>query len=106
MKKFLTIKCPKCGCEYLFEEIYSACGFFGKPKNILRDDNGKIVAFEGDTLDTKETYTCDRCGCTFDVETKVLVDTKVNVEQDFSEDYSVQIYKDRLVLNEDRVSLW
>lgn len=106
MKKFLTIKCPKCGREYLLEEIYSPYGLFGRPKNIVKDTDGKIISFEGDTIDTEETFTCEKCECTFDVELRITADTKVNVEQDFSEDYSVPIYKERLLLDEGQINLW
>jgi len=100
MNRFYTIKCPKCGCEYLPEEIFIPNAFFGKPKNIVKDDNGKIFSFEGDSLTTSEEYICDKCGCTFTIDCKIVFDTKVNVKHDFSEDYSTPIYKDRIILDE------
>lgn len=109
MKKFIVITCPKCGREYLPEEIFVAKGFFGSPSAIIRDRWGHINFFEGETLDTKEEYTCDKCGCTFDVDAKISFETKVNVKHTFDEEYSTPIYETEIKLEEPvdtKVGLW
>ena len=99
MKKFYVIKCPKCGWEYLPEDIYIK--ILSNPKGEMRDENGRILFFEGETMDLHEEYTCDHCNCTFSVDMKPAFDTKVVVEHDFSEDYSTPIYsEDRFELEE------
>lgn len=96
-KKFITIKCPKCNYEYLPEDIYT--NMLGKPSNEIRDKDGRILYFDGESLDLDEEYICDRCGCTFKVSMKPTFETKIYTEHDFSEDYSVPLY------SEDRISL-
>lgn len=100
MKSFYLIKCPKCGWEYLPEEIYTK--ILGNAKNIVKDDNGHIQFFDGETMDLHEEYTCDNkaCNCTFNVDMRPTFNTKVYVAHDFSEDYTTTIYKDRINLEE------
>lgn len=95
MKKFYVIKCPKCGYEYLPEEIYVKV--LGTSKNVVRDENGKIMFFEGESLNLHEEYICDNCGCTFDVDVKPTFETKVNVKHDFSEDFTTPIYEEERI---------
>ena len=66
-KQLRTIKCPTCGYEYLPAEIYLPNEFLGKPKNIIRDANGKIIGFEGIKMNDTETYKCDNCLSSFEV---------------------------------------
>jgi uncharacterized C2H2 Zn-finger protein len=110
MKDFYVIKCPKCGFEYLPEEVYFPDVLTGTARNIVRDElTGKIIYFDGESMNTHEEMTCDRCGCTFDVNGKINFVTKINVAHDFSEDYSTKIYKnDRIKLEEPTVNkvLW
>lgn len=89
MKKFTTIKCPKCGYEYLPAEIFYPNSLLGKPKNIVRDDSGKIIYFDGESMNATEEYTCDKCECTFNVFGRFEFESSVNVEHDFSEDYEI-----------------
>lgn len=100
MKSFYTIKCPKCGWEHLPEEVYVK--ILGDAKNIVRNEEGKILFFEGNTMDLHEEYTCDnpKCNCTFTIDMRPTFVTKVNVQHDFSEDYSTTIYDDRITLEE------
>lgn len=109
MKKMYIIKCPKCGWEYLPEDIYVS--ILGNPGNEVRDENGKIMFYDGDTMDLHEEFTCEHCNCTFSVDMKPTFDVKVNVNHDFSEDYSTPIYEDRITLeepkeNKEDKSLW
>lgn len=105
MRKFYVIKCPKCGYEYLPEEIFYPKSFLGNAKNIVRDENGKILYFDEDSMNTKEEYICDNCDCAFDVDAKVEFSTKINVVKDFSEDYETSIYEEEITLEEPEESL-
>ena len=86
MSKFITIKCPQCGREYLPAEVYIPNSFFGSPSNIFRED-GKILNFEGETMDVKESYLCDDCGTQFNITAKVLFTTSVDESKNMQEDY-------------------
>lgn len=66
-KQLRVIKCPTCGYEYLPAEIYMPNEFLGKPKNIMRDENGKIIGFNGIKMNDTETYKCDHCDTLFEV---------------------------------------
>lgn len=105
MKKLNVIKCPKCGAEYLFEEIYYPQEFFGKPLTVVRDENNKIIYFSDTSLNTTEEYTCDYCDCHFEVNAKIVFDTKELKDED-----SIKIYEDEIKLVEDdeeeKISLW
>ena len=99
-KKFIIVKCPKCGYEYLPAEIFTRA-FLGKPDNIVRDDDGKIISFEGTTMDLSEVYNCDKCGCDFDIIAKPNFTTSENKELLFDEYYSVPNLCNTLVMSED-----
>ena len=66
-KQQRIIKCPYCDYEYLPAEIYMPNEFLGKPKNIVKDYAGKIIGFEGNTMNDREIYKCDKCDKTFEV---------------------------------------
>lgn len=106
MKKYYVIKCPKCGWEYLPEDIYVQ--ILGRPKNEVRDENGKILFFDGETMDLHEEYICDHCDCAFMIDMKSSFDVKIDNVHDFSEDYSTPIYEDRIELKEpkEEKGLW
>lgn len=104
MKKLNVIKCPKCGAEYLFEEIYYPQEFFGKPLTIIRNEHNKIIYFSDSSLNTEEEYTCDYCNCHFEVTAKIVFDSKEIEDEDV-----IKIYDDDTIsLNEetDKTSLW
>lgn len=69
------IKCPVCGYEYLPAEIYIADDFVGNPRNIIKDENGEVLGYEGSDMNTTETYICDHCDTTFTVEAIVTFKT-------------------------------
>ena len=46
-KKVEKIVCPQCGMEYLPAEIYLPNYLLGKPTRIVRDENGKILDYDG-----------------------------------------------------------
>lgn len=83
------IRCPICKREYLAEEIYTS--ILGDPKTILRDSNGKIVYYDGDSLDLEEEYTCDNCNTTFRITGNITFKTQVYDEHNFKEDFKIKI---------------
>ncbi len=90
--KNLVIKCPKCGYEYLPAEIFFPDTLLGEPSNIIRDEEGKVEFFEGNSMNLKEEFVCYNCDCTFIVEAKVSFNTKINSKViDFNEDYITTI---------------
>lgn len=88
MTEIMKITCPKCGYEYTAAEIYYADSFLGKPTNIIRDADGKIISISGTNMNLKETYICDNCNCNFKVEAKLSFTSKVNKDVvDFEDDF-------------------
>ena len=85
--KIVTITCPHCGTEYLPAEIFVPESFLGKPSNIQKDPFGKIVSFEGDSMDTRETYVCDYCKNPFSVFCKIQFLGLTNRRQSFDNDF-------------------
>ena len=75
MAKKTTIRCPKCGCEYLPGEIYYPNHFLGRPEQVFRDEEGNVLGVNGTDMDTTEEYTCDRCGAHFSVDASVTFRT-------------------------------
>ena len=91
-KRFETVKCPKCGMEYLPAEVFIPDAFVGKPSNIVKDEEGSIVSFSGKTMSTEEEYTCDRCGVTFTISSKISFSCDYDDRCDFDEEYVSKIY--------------
>lgn len=91
VRKFETIECPHCKYEYLPAEIYMPKYFFGKPYMIERDSNGKLVSYEGSSIDLFETYTCDKCNHIFRVSAKMGFSTEEDKLQNFDDDYVTPI---------------
>lgn len=98
MKRFNVIRCPHCNREYLPEEIYLPNEFFGQPRNIVRN-NGKILYFDGKTLNTSENYICDECNKEFTVTAQINFVTKSN--DTFDECFTTKIYDDEILLDEE-----
>lgn len=101
MQKFLTIKCPKCGWEYLPCEIYYPNDFLGKTHNIARDDKGQILFFDNKSMDTHETFICEHCDCQFVVDAKIEFKSKIDDKYNFDENTIVETSIDSSV-----VDLW
>lgn len=78
------IKCPYCGYEYLPAEIFYPKTFLGEPYNIIRDENGVILGYQGTDMNTLENYSCDNCSKQFSVES--CVSFKSNQITDIFED--------------------
>ena len=101
VRKFETIECPHCHYEYLPAELYLPNHFFGRPTMIERDSNGKILSYEGSSIDLFETYTCDRCNHIFRINAKIGFSTEEDKLQNFDEEYSSPINKNNLFLEEE-----
>lgn len=80
MAKKTTIRCPHCNYEYLPAEIYFPDDFLGKPSEIIRDESGNVLGFQGADMNTAETYCCDHCGHSFDVDASITFKTSAIVD--------------------------
>ena len=78
--------------------------FYDEVKKIERDENGKVLYFDGESMNTHEEFICDNCECAFDVDARIEFNTKVNTAKDFSEDYETSIYEDEIKLEEPKES--
>lgn len=94
-KKIIAIECPYCGAEYLPAEIIVPNSFFGKPTNVERDFNHKIIDYMNTSLDLKDYYICDYCNNRFNINTKIFFNTTKN-ENDLISDYKTPLGKQRL----------
>lgn len=90
----ILVSCPKCGWEYSLGEIFYTDYLFGQDKMTYRDDDGKIINITDLNPPTyTEEFICENpeCNCSF----KVFLDIKpkiiYNIEDDFSEDWSIRI---------------
>ena len=86
----LLIKCPYCGREYLPCEIFYPDDLLGNASDIVKDENGKILSYEGTNMNLKEEYTCDWCNKSFTVELFVTNKTEKK-EFDFDDDFNINI---------------
>ena len=86
--KFNVVKCPKCNYEYLIEEIFLPNTFFGKPRDIIRDYDGKIISFLNNSINTKEVYKCDNCNTNFEVKLDIKSHCKSII---FKEEYTQKL---------------
>lgn len=93
VRKFEIVECPNCGYEYLPSEIFIPKYYFGKPENIERDENGKLVSYEGTSVDLFELYTCDKCNTEFRVVSKLQLTTELGFPGNFNIDYVTKIDK-------------
>ena len=94
VRKFEIIECPKCGYEYLPAEIFVPNAFFGRPENIERNADGKLVSYEGSSVDLFETYWCDKCNTEFRVVSKLQLTTEYTFPGSFNdEEYVKKINK-------------
>lgn len=88
MKKTLIIYCPNCSYEYLPAEIFHPKTILGHPRNIIRDEKGKIEFFEGSNMELKEKFICYNCNKEFTIKINVSFNTKIKVDKiNFDEDY-------------------
>lgn len=93
------IVCPVCGAEYLTEEIMFPDNMYGKPMNIIKDECGKILSFDGNSISLNESYKCDKCETSFRVKGTITYKTYVSVDDDFDDTYRTEFK--RVTLSED-----
>lgn len=93
------IVCPKCGREYLIEEIFIPDYLLGHAKEIVRSEDGRIVTYIGTKQDLNEQYTCDKCKTTFNVTADITFNVSIDETQNV-DDYAFTIYEDRMELKE------
>ena len=98
--KIDTISCPYCGCEYLPSEIFVP-SFIGHPKYIEKDTSGKILNCYGKMFDPIEYYICDKCNTKFKIKADVKFKTYIEHKTNMNEDFTMQLKKTSLFLNED-----
>lgn len=98
-RRFEVIACPRCGREYLPAEIFYPKSVFGKPFPILRDVYGKILDFEGTSLDLEEEYTCDKCNTNFITKIKVQFVAESATVGNIDEEYVSPLEKTSLFGN-------
>ena len=99
-RKFETIACPCCAYEYLPAELYIPTAYFGKPKSIQRDAAGKILNYDGSSIDVFETYICDNCNHSFRIISKIGFSTEEDKLENFDEEYTSLLNKNSLFLEE------
>ena len=90
-EEFQIIKCPCCGWQYMPAELYVPDAFIGTPSKISRDYLGHILYFDGETMCTDETYTCDNCGTTFNVSADVSFKTSCMKQEDYDNEYATKV---------------
>ena len=91
VRKFEIIECPNCKYEYLPAEIFVPKYFFGIPENIVRDEDGKLISYEGTSVDVFEKYKCDKCDKEFRVVTKLQLTTELSFPGNFNDDYITKL---------------
>lgn len=69
MNKFIC--CPNCNYQYLPGEIFNPNYFLGQPKNIIRNNIGEILGYEGIQMDVNEHFICEHCATEFNVVAKI-----------------------------------
>ena len=100
-KKLEIITCPICGREYLPAEIFYPNSFLGKPKDIDKDFDGKIINFNGKSIDSNETYVCDGCGTVLKVTARVQFRVDADLVHTMNKPFTVDINSNDLELNEE-----
>lgn len=97
--RYEVINCPKCGREYLPAEIFYPKHVFGNPTFIVRDVYGKIIDYEGTSMDTAETYTCDHCNTLFQVKLSIKFSSQDSLVSNIDEPYVSSTVKHSLFGN-------
>lgn len=99
-RKFELIECPVCGYEYLPAELFVSHSFLGKPQNIDRTSEGKIISYDNTSVDTNESYVCDKCNHAFKIAAKLVFVTEEDKLENFDEEYTSKLRKNVLFLEE------
>lgn len=90
MAKKTSIRCPHCNCEYLPAEIYFPDQLLGHPSEIIKDESGNILGYQGSDMNTVEQYCCDKCDHLFSIDAVVTFKTTAvndifEVDDDFKD---------------------
>ena|SRR5574344_937218 len=96
----IVITCPRCGMEYLPAEIFYPNIFFGRPSNIDRDYNHKLIDYCGTSLNNEESYTCNNCKTPFRVYASVNFRSVIDSSKDISKPYVTKLRKETLFMDE------
>ena len=96
LRKTEVITCPHCGREYLPAEIYMPKDFFGKPSEIERDYQGKIMDFMGKSIDYTESFICDACDKKFFVSAQIRFTSSQDPINRFQEESKIMLKKPSL----------
>lgn len=92
MNKRNIIKCPHCGAEYLPSEIYIPSDFLPKFDDLIKDEDGKVVAVYDKPMNLHEEYTCDQCGHRFAIDAAVEFTTSPCELHDYNFEYQTPLY--------------
>lgn len=95
------ITCPHCGRQYHPAEIFYPETFFGKPKEIERNNNLQITSYFGKPMQLDEDYECDNCYKRFRVTAKLQFKVDPLAKYDMSRAYITDLFGDRLTLSEE-----
>lgn len=96
-----TIKCPKCGREYLPGEIFIPEYFLGKPKEVERDLYGNIIFTNGIEQNLSETYVCDGCKAILKIQANITYTITEDKTNNINEEYKTNLYNGELFLKEE-----
>lgn len=100
-KRIDIIKCPKCGYEYTAGELFIPKYFLGEPKNLIRDENNKIIHDEGLIMDNKTYFICYNCDSPFRIRAQLQFITTLDVDNDVNTEHITKLSTSKLILSED-----
>lgn len=86
------IKCPHCGAEYLPSEIFIPSDFLPKVEDLVKDEEGHIIAGYEHAMNLHEEYTCDYCNHRFAIMAEVAFKTEVNLLHDYNFNHESNLY--------------
>ena len=96
------IRCPYCGAEYMPSEIFIPSDFLPKFEDLVKDDEGHIVAVYEHPMNLKEEYTCDYCNHRFSIIAEVSFKAEANPLHDYNFNHESDLYPEgRVELSEE-----
>ncbi len=99
-KRYDIITCPGCGYEYTAGELFIPKYFLGEPKNLIRDENNKIIHDEGFIMDNKTYFICYNCNTPFKIRAQIQFITTPDNVKNMNEEYTTKINTNKLILEE------
>lgn len=91
-----VIKCPHCGASYTNSEIFYPEDLLGTQVDIVKDDKGEIITYNGEPPTLTQSYTCDKCNKKFKVNAKLTFVITPESEYDFEDIFSFNIDDEEL----------